>query len=533
MPKFDDSDLEVPDSAFAYGSPDMEIGEEQEPEATATTTTATATRPMPAAKGLFTHLPAQPLPAGAPAINALPSGFAGETADASQWRGGTAAGIDRAWSKYARRPDTKFTSVSTAYWDQQKQNAHEVHGAGGRLVGPDGSRVKTGDASGIGTQLNMGVGKHIFTLSDDDKLRTADAWGEHEETHHRGNQETHLGMVNHSSLVAGGDVKAAGELQVNDGKLEQLSDSSGHYKPSNEMTRQALDHVQGQGVDLHDTSVKLMRKSGNGPMTFHASAREFMATQDAMRNHDRQRAAKGKGPMHNLSRPGAVEEQMMDHRALMKRQLLGKLQARKARIAGGDVRVTGGEADAKTRAAATAWAGAAGADGVMSEHAGPAPAPTLRNQLVGKLEERRQRLGQGRMKVGDDNPIVTPEAWIFGRQESAVAAPSNPSQGSLRTVFGHLDEQITDLKAREAATAGEDSDSEDEDESESETSETSDTDTEGLDADDDWDAEADGDLDDIFEEDAADDAADETGDPSGAFDGYGSAAAAELYEDQY
>jgi len=55
-------------------------------------------------------------------------------------------------------------------------------------------------------------------------------------------QEVHV--FHHSSLVAGGEVAAAGELQVTDGRLEFINDRSGHYRGTPEFTEQALDRLR-------------------------------------------------------------------------------------------------------------------------------------------------------------------------------------------------------------------------------------------------------------------------------------------------
>ena len=51
-------------------------------------------------------------------------------------------------------------------------------------------------------------------------------------------------VFHHSSLVAGGEVAAAGELTVINGKLEFINDRSGHYRGTPEFTEQALDRLR-------------------------------------------------------------------------------------------------------------------------------------------------------------------------------------------------------------------------------------------------------------------------------------------------
>jgi hypothetical protein len=50
-------------------------------------------------------------------------------------------------------------------------------------------------------------------------------------------------VFHHSSLVGGGEVAAAGELQVTGGRLEFINDRSGHYRGTPEFNEQALDRL--------------------------------------------------------------------------------------------------------------------------------------------------------------------------------------------------------------------------------------------------------------------------------------------------
>ncbi|WP_218581945.1 hypothetical protein, partial [Nocardia cyriacigeorgica] len=44
------------------------------------------------------------------------------------------------------------------------------------------------------------------------------------------------GQFHHSSFLAGGPVAGAGELEVIDGVLQLVTDSSGHYRPPQRYT---------------------------------------------------------------------------------------------------------------------------------------------------------------------------------------------------------------------------------------------------------------------------------------------------------
>jgi hypothetical protein len=54
----------------------------------------------------------------------------------------------------------------------------------------------------------------------------------------------------HSAFLAGNPVAAAGEIEVDQGKLLAVYDQSGHYMPPREYTEQFLKELKSLGVDL-------------------------------------------------------------------------------------------------------------------------------------------------------------------------------------------------------------------------------------------------------------------------------------------
>lgn len=58
------------------------------------------------------------------------------------------------------------------------------------------------------------------------------------------------GLYHHSSLSAGQDILFAGTAGFHQGYLRELSDRSGHYKPSTDQTRLTLKELQKMGVDM-------------------------------------------------------------------------------------------------------------------------------------------------------------------------------------------------------------------------------------------------------------------------------------------
>lgn len=380
--------------------------------------------------GLMGHLPATGdlpgLAPGAPVTKALPGVFATEEKDASAFRGGNRAGIDNVWSKNANQEGTRFTEVSTKYFKTpEEQAAHEGSVQDGKILNAQGEALDTSGASGIGTMYGEGKGKHIFAISEDDKLRTADPWGEHgERPIANAPNEAHLDMINHSSLVAGGKVKAAGDLTVDDGKLVQVSDQSGHYTPNGEMVHQALDHFEQGGVDLHDTSVKLVKKSGD-QKNLHASAREFQAVESAMRKANADAEANGEAPKHDLAAtdgPGKnpVEQFMRDRREEVKDELKDALKSRKERAERGEMKVAGETVEAS--AEMKDWAQSTKDDGSVKAAA-----------------------------VGDGKVVVPPRGW-----QNLGPLPDRPApQGPAPTGEYVSDLQAVQAPAVQAAQPGE------------------------------------------------------------------------------
>jgi len=113
--------------------------------------------------------------------------------------------------------------------------------------------------------------RHMFTMGGQGELYSADVG--------QGMQEH--GRVHHTTMSGGRETAAAGELRVNQGKLETVSDSSGHYMPGTAMTYQALKNFESRGVDLSATNVELSGKDDD-QKALSLSATEMMSYQPEM-----------------------------------------------------------------------------------------------------------------------------------------------------------------------------------------------------------------------------------------------------------
>ena len=70
------------------------------------------------------------------------------------------------------------------------------------------------------------------------------------------------GEFHHSTLVAGGPVAGAGELHVEDGRLIRVTDNSGHYTPTRQMTWRVASTLAEQGVSMDGVDFGLDAKAG-------------------------------------------------------------------------------------------------------------------------------------------------------------------------------------------------------------------------------------------------------------------------------
>ncbi len=115
---------------------------------------------------------------------------------------------------------------------------HDIDRRGLTQLSYNGGRLmlagKPFDTRAMVTAFN-GPGYGIYVMSDEGNI--------HVSSHAVGNRH-------HSSLLAGEDVAAAGEMSVTDGRLKYLSNKSGHYTPDVMRLLQALAELDDNGVPL-------------------------------------------------------------------------------------------------------------------------------------------------------------------------------------------------------------------------------------------------------------------------------------------
>jgi hypothetical protein len=102
----------------------------------------------------------------------------------------------------------------------------------GKIYDVNGKPFDTADAQ---THFS-GTGHAIFVM---DRHGNIYAHGEHT-----------VGSFHHSSFLRGGDVAAAGELEVRNGVLKAISRKSGHYWPGPETLQRVVDRLRSAGVSF-------------------------------------------------------------------------------------------------------------------------------------------------------------------------------------------------------------------------------------------------------------------------------------------
>jgi len=135
------------------------------------------------------------------------------------------------------------------YDDESAQQRSTVLVGGGKLFRSDESKTPVDTAKSVTHQT--GPGAEIFVVSETNEIHMAS---------HK------LGKFHHSSLLGGKPVSMAGEMKVTAGKIDWISNKSGHYAPSKEQLLQFLYHLGKDGVPL-TFEVKGMGKAAYKPGT--------------------------------------------------------------------------------------------------------------------------------------------------------------------------------------------------------------------------------------------------------------------------
>ena len=121
------------------------------------------------------------------------------------------------------------------YMDETEREAHRL------FVDADGRLRQADDGSLFDTTTEQTVrsqGRAIFVMDGNGNLYAT--------------TRQEVGVIHHSSLLAGADVAGAGEIRVVGGRLTEMSDQSGHYTPAAATNDRALQALRAQGLQPGD-----------------------------------------------------------------------------------------------------------------------------------------------------------------------------------------------------------------------------------------------------------------------------------------
>lgn len=139
--------------------------------------------------------------------------------------------------------------------------------------------------SSIGAERPAAIGakgdRHIFAMDGEGQFHTADAIKENKT---RGQAAKDSGAVSqerfhHSSFLGGAEVAGAGEMQIRDGQVELVSDTSGHYRPGSKQMMQTVKQLEKNNVSMEKMGVEFVGKGG-GQKNMQASALELLGYQN-------------------------------------------------------------------------------------------------------------------------------------------------------------------------------------------------------------------------------------------------------------
>jgi hypothetical protein len=167
------------------------------------------------------------------------------------------------WAQYDaqghRIADEGFNQ-RTVYLNDAERRERTVQFAGGKILGPGVGA--TGEKQPVTTKgataLTIGSSdKHLFTMLPSGEFVMADAGAEMERLKRTPQQDLRF---HHSSLAQGKEVAAAGEMTVDNGELQKISDGSGHYRPRADLTRQAVAELSKRGIPIERAELELLGK---------------------------------------------------------------------------------------------------------------------------------------------------------------------------------------------------------------------------------------------------------------------------------
>ncbi len=185
-------------------------------------------------------------------------------------------------------------NVTTAHFDDDERAAHRAElGRAGGLIGSAGGQLEDtgGSATGVrGLDRNIQEDRKIFAMSPGGELYLGDpdreghnvhTWAEGVERQRRGighdwRSVGDVGFLHHSSFMAGGDVMTAGTMNVDHGRLKEITNDSGHYTPDRKTLVPALQSLRDQNVNVDLTNVGYFDPDAKAHVTLPRAGGAFL-----------------------------------------------------------------------------------------------------------------------------------------------------------------------------------------------------------------------------------------------------------------
>lgn len=143
-------------------------------------------------------------------------------------------------------PQNPFPGQSVERWPPEKIEQHRVVvDENGLMRHIDGRLVDTHAARSHWTPDG---GRAIFTMDPHGNMYVS--------------MEHQRGVIHHSTLASGRPVAGAGEVSVVNGRLVELTDSSGHYRPLRSNTKNVLEELASRGIDIRSVNIHLSAPEG-------------------------------------------------------------------------------------------------------------------------------------------------------------------------------------------------------------------------------------------------------------------------------
>jgi hypothetical protein len=138
-------------------------------------------------------------------------------------------------SKYIGEELRSQWGTAVVYLDAQQREAYKLTMRDGKLHDAAGELFDTRSSTLIFRTTNgVYTGTAMFVMDSSGTLYASNTYEE--------------GVFQHSSFLAGGEVAAAGCIDVHDGVVMSISRGSGHYQPAPTHLDQAVDCLKSQGA---------------------------------------------------------------------------------------------------------------------------------------------------------------------------------------------------------------------------------------------------------------------------------------------